>query len=260
MSLSIEWGKEELQKFREQGFLLFRQAVEPERCDAIREIAEIHLKYRIPPLEMESEYIGIDKEEYRETVRRLRQVYDRDILFRQWMQEPAIRPLLAELLGEMPVLVTAHHNSIMTKMPRSSTPTHWHRDERYWRYRDERLLSVWLALGRETEENGVLEFIPGSHRQEFSPESFDERDFFRDDYAPNRPWIENRARFTLEKGDLVLFHCRLLHRAGANRSEVPKISFVYTVKAVGNEPIPGTRSALFPEYPLPPVTPEIKSE
>jgi phytanoyl-CoA hydroxylase len=176
------------------------------------------------------------------------------------MTEPEIRPLLAGLLGEMPVLVTAHHNSIMTKMPRSSTPTHWHRDLRYWHYRDDRLLSVWLALGEESGENGVLEFIPGSHREEFSPESFDEKEFFRDDYAPNKPWIDRRVRFSLQKGDMVLFHCRLLHRAGANRTEEPKISFVYTVKAVGNEPLPGTRSALFPEYPLPVVTTKNKSE
>jgi len=48
--LSLQWSDEELRTFQEQGFLLFRQAVEPERCDAIREVAQVHLKYHIPPL------------------------------------------------------------------------------------------------------------------------------------------------------------------------------------------------------------------
>jgi len=251
VSLRIRWGEEEIKRFQEEGYLLFPNAVDKERCDEIRQVAKLHLKDRTPPIETEFEYIGIDKQEYRNSVRRLRQVYDRDPIFREWMQEPSIRPLLARLLGDIPVLVTAHHNSIMTKMPHSSTPTHWHRDERYWRYQDDRLLSVWLALGYEDEQNGALELIAGSHREQFSPQAFDEKDFFRDDYAPNRPWIERRVSLRLQKGDLLLFHCRLLHRAGVNRTDKTKLSFVWTVKAKGNRAIEGSRTAQFKEYPLP---------
>jgi phytanoyl-CoA hydroxylase len=236
------------ERFDREGFLILRGRVAPERCDALREVGEVHLRHRVPPVESEAEYIGLDRREYRETIRRLRQMYDRDILYRQWMEEPAIRPLLARLLGEMPVLVTAHHNSLMSKMPRTSTETRWHRDRRYWHYRDNRLLSVWLALGEENADNGVLEFIPGSHRRSFPPEAFDERDYFRNEWAAK----EATASFTLNKGDLLLFHCELLHRAGPNRSDAPKLSLVYTVKAAGNDALPGTRSACFPEIPLPP--------
>jgi len=239
------------EEFEEKGFLLLRGAVDSRRCDALRELAEVHLKYRVGPIETEAEYSGEEGPEYRETIRRLRQVYRRDILFREWMEEPSIRPLLASLLGEMPVLVTAHHNSLMSKMPRSSTETRWHRDRRYWHYRDGRLLSVWLALGEEGEENGVLEFIPGSHREEFPAEAFDAKEYFREDFDANLPWIDRKVTFRLKKGDLILFHCELLHRAGPNRSERPKLSLVYTVKAVGNAAIPGTRSACYPEIPLP---------
>jgi phytanoyl-CoA hydroxylase len=239
--------------FEKEGFLLLRGAAPAELCDAIREIGEVHLRYRVEPYETEGEYLGSDRREYRETIRRLRQVYHRDVLFRRWMEEPGIRPLLASLLGETPVLVTAHHNSLMSKMPRTGTETRWHRDRRYWHYRDDRLLSVWLALGEEREANGVLEFIPGSHRQEFPPEAFDGREYFRDDTEENRRWIDRKVRFELKKGDVVLFHCQLLHRAGPNRTDRPKLSLVYTVKAEGNEAIPGTRSARYPEIPLPAV-------
>ncbi len=240
------------EKFETEGYLILREAADPRLCDAIREVGEVHLKYGIAPIETEAEYTGSDRREYRETIRRLRQVYDRDILFRRWMEEPSLRPLLAELLKSMPVLVTAHHNSLMSKMPHTSSETRWHRDRRYWHYRDDRLISVWLALGEEREENGVLEFIPGSHREEFPEDSFDERSYFREDFPWNRPWIEKKVRFELQKGDVVLFHCGLLHRAGPNRTEQPKLSLVYTVKAAENEALPGTRSAAYREIPLPP--------
>ncbi len=50
-------------------------------------------------------------------VRRLRQVYSRDILFKEWMENEEIRPVLQQILEDKVVLTTAHHNSIMTKMP-----------------------------------------------------------------------------------------------------------------------------------------------
>ncbi len=236
--------------FERGGVLLLRGAVDPAFCDDLRAVALSHLERKIPPFESEAEFLGSDRKEYRETLRRLRQVYDRDPLFRRWMTWPAIRPLLAELLGAPPVLVTAHHNALMSKMPRSSSETRWHRDRRHWHYADDRLLSVWLALGKENERNGVLEFIPGSHRVDFPRDAFDGRDYFREDLPEHREWIARTVRYELEKGDVVLFHCGLLHRAGPNRTETPKLSLVYTVKAADNAPGFGTRSARFREIPL----------
>ena len=252
------------EQFAHDGFLILRGFADPLRCDAIRDAALVHMKYKIAPVETEEEYEQKDKAA-RETVdgtvvdpldisvtlRRLRQMYDRDILFRQWMEEPTIRPILARLLGETPVLTLAHHNSIMTKMPHRSTQTRWHQDRRYWHFENDNLLSVWLAVQEENEYNGVLEFIPGSHRMHFGAECFDEREYFRDDYAPNRALIARKTSFTLQRGDVVLFHCRLLHRANANRTDTPKIAPVYTVKGIGNRAIDGTRSARFREVVLP---------
>ena len=75
-----------------------------------------------------------------------------------------IRPILTALLHDTPVLTLAHHNSIMTKMPSEISNTCWHQDRRYWDFQNDDLLSIWLALGEERLENGLLEFIPGSHR------------------------------------------------------------------------------------------------
>ena len=246
----MQLSKEQIDSFNENGFLLIRDFYDKEKCDAIKEIAKVHLKYEVKPIETEYEYIGIEKDEYKKSIRRLRGVYDRDILFKEWMQYPEIKPILEQLLGERAVLITAHHNSIMTKMPKTSTQTCWHRDSRYWSYNKDNLLSVWLALDTENDKNGVLEFIPKSHKMKFKEEQFDDKSFFRSDLQENKKIIATKVSFELNKGDIILFHSELLHRANANSSNKPKISFVYTVKGESVEAIKGSRSAKFKEIPL----------
>jgi len=254
-------SNEQLQQFYQDGFLILRDFADKKKCEAILDVAKVHLKYKIEPIETEVGYGGKSKkyrtdaadyssEETGTTVRRLRQVYSRDVVFKEWMEEVKIRPILQQILNDQVVITTAHHNSIMTKMPHQSTQTRWHQDRRYWRYSDDNLVSVWLALDDEYSENGVLEFIPGSHRMKFEADQFDEKEYFREDFNKNIPLIEQKVSTALQKGDVVLFHSLLLHRANKNDTDKPKISFVYTVKGASTKVIEGTRSAEYPEIKL----------
>jgi phytanoyl-CoA hydroxylase len=237
----------QLEQFNANGFLVLRQFADHELCDIILELAKVHLKYQIPPIETESEYVGEDKEVLKVTVRRLRQVYHRDVVFKSWMENEEIRPILRQVLDDIPVLTLAHHNSIMTKMPHTSTETSWHQDIRYWNFENDNLVSVWLALDEEYDENGVLEFIPGSHKMKFSAEQFEGKQYFSTTPEENQRLIEKKTSTVLQKGDAVLFHGRLLHRANKNSTDKAKISFVYTVKGKNNKCLAGTRSSAYPE-------------
>ena len=251
---------EQLNSFQTNGFLILRDFLNLSQCEAILDVATVHLKHLIEPLETEVEYQKKSKiyrtevRDYRSDdtkenvmVRRLRQVYHRDILFKNWMEDEKIRPILEQILDDQVSITIAHHNSIMTKMPHSSTNTEWHQDRRYWRYSDDNLVSVWLALGEEESQNGVLEFIPKSHLMTFSDEQFDDKEYFHDKSSQNMSLIETKVSSRLKQGDVVLFHSKLLHRANANRSKKPKISFVYTVKGASTKAIEGTRSDSYPE-------------
>ena len=250
----------QLAEFNKNGYLILRNFAEEQACEAILDVAKVHLKHKIEPIETETDY-GDKSQEYRTkevnynsletekslTVRRLRQVYNRDILFKNWMENEKIRPILKQLLKDDVVITLAHHNSIMTKMPYHSTETSWHQDRRYWSYSDNNLISVWLALGEENSENGVLEFIPMSHKLNFLEEQFGEKEYFDETNSTNMSLIETKESTILKQGDVVLFHCKLLHRANANSSEYPKISFVYTVRGKGTSVEEGSRSAQYPE-------------
>lgn len=254
---------EQLQQFHQNGFIVLRNFLPQDKCDAILDVAKAHLEHKIEPIETE---IGYDErsKEYRTNVvdyssrsdeehmivRRLRQVYDRDILFKEWMEDVEIRPVLQQILDDRVVITTAHHNSIMTKMPHYSKATAWHQDRRYWRYTNDNLVSVWLALDDEYSDNGVLEFIPGSHALKFKREQFDEKEYFREDTQENVALIAKKVSTTLKKGDVIIFHSLLLHRANKNSTDQVKISFVYTVKGEKTTAIDGTRSSQYAEISL----------
>ncbi len=232
----------QLDRFREEGFIILRDFAPQALCEAIYKAALEEIEKAVPPIETEEEYLGM-AQSTPTTLRRLRQVYHRRPIFAEWMHNDTIRPILEQLLGERPILTLAHHNSIMTKMPETSTETCWHQDIRYWRFDSTNLVSVWLALGEERMENGVLEFIPGSHRLNFTPGQFDRKVCFREDLEENKKLIAQRIHYDLNPGDVVIFHALTLHHAFENRTDKPKISFVYTVRGESVTPLPGTRSA-----------------
>lgn len=232
----------QIEEFNKNGLLLIKNFANEKLCDKILEKAKYHLDNKIKPIESEQEYLRVDDNSKITTLRRLRQVYHRENIFKNWMENNKIRPILRQLLDDTPVLTLAHHNSIMTKMPKDSSRTTWHQDRRYWNFENDNLLSVWLSLGEEHLTNGGLEFILGSHKTDFKKEQFDETVSFKDNLAENKQLINKAVHYDLNKGDIILFHCKILHHAYKNSTLKPKISFVYTVKAKSNKAIKNTRS------------------
>lgn len=236
MKLTVQ----QIETFNQNGFLILKKFADETLCDEILKSAKNHLINKIAPVESEDDYLETQSDNL--TIRRLRQVYDREPIFRAWMTNKDIKPILKQLLQDEPILVLAHHNSIMTKMPTKSSRTSWHQDYRYWNYSNDNLVSVWLSLDEETLENGLLEFIPNSHKISFLKEQFDDKSNFMDNNQNNQALIKSAIHNNLKKGDVVLFHCKTLHHANKNKTNKPKISFVYTVRAQNNRPKKATRS------------------
>jgi len=247
--------EQELARFESDGFVVVRGMVDPAVRERILEVARVHLAQETAPVEYEAQlhYPGAPESldaPGGHTVRRLLQACMRDPVFREWGTGAPVAARLRQLLGEHVRLAQAHHNCVMTKQPRYSSVTGWHQDIRYWGYQRPELISVWLALGRETHENGGLSFIPRTHRMQFDRERLDDALFLREDLPENQALIARRQTPTLEPGDVVFFHCRTFHAAGANRTDAAKFSLVFTYHAADNAPLPGTRSDTLPAIAL----------
>ena len=168
-------------------------------------------------------------------------------LLRAWALDARVGDRLTSFFGgRAPFVSQCHHNCIMTKHPGYSSLTSWHQDIRYWSFERPDLISTWLALGQERQENGALMVIPGSHRLEIEPRRYDEALFLRTDLDENRTLIAQARMVELEPGDMLFFHCRLFHAAGRNSTDRLKCSLVFSYHDATNRAIPGTRSAAYP--------------
>ena len=252
---SSRFTAEEVERFRRDGFVVVRGLVPAPLRERMLEVAKSHLATAVSPLEYEADvkYPGAPPSHEApggRTVRRLLQACARDAAYREWATSPLLARRLAQLLGDRVELSQAHHNCVMTKDPRYSSLTSWHRDIRYWAFERPELVSVWAALGVERKENGCLLVLPGSHEIDFRPEQLDAAQFLRTDVEANRALLARETAVELDPGDVLFFHCRLFHAAGSNKTSDTKFSVVHTYHAADNPAVAGTRSAAVPEIPL----------
>lgn len=255
--LNLPLSEIQLQQFARDGYLIVRDVISNDHAGLRQRMIktiEASLSPALGPLEYEADvhYQGAPKSRSAPgglTPRRLLNAFSRDSVFREWASNHQIVQSVKQLISldqktDKPLLLTQnHHNCIMTKMPTYSSSTNWHQDIRYWSFDRPELINVWLALGDENAEKGSMKFIPGSHKLELDRGRFDADLFLRQDLPENRALIETAVSADLQAGDVMFFHCRTFHVAGANQTQEPKYSVVFSYHAEDNHPIPGTRSA-----------------
>jgi phytanoyl-CoA hydroxylase len=246
----------EAARFARDGFLVLRGFATPAQIALLNAIVDGMLDPLQGPVEFEADtgYPGAPRSFLDAgglTPRRLLHAYSRDPELRRWAREPRLAERLgAFFAGHRPLLSQCHHNCVMTKHPAFSSETGWHQDIRYWSFERPELVSGWLALGPEREANGALRVIPGSHRLDVDAQRYDQALFLRTDLAENQALLERAESVELDAGDLLLFHCRLFHAAGNNRTGQMKCSLVFSYHDESNSPRPGTRSAKYPSIAL----------
>jgi phytanoyl-CoA hydroxylase len=244
------------QAFARDGYLVVRGFCPPAFCDQLADEVRDALDPVLGPAEYEADvgYPGAPADRRSpggDTPRRLLNAYSRFAALRAFAAGAEVRGYLQALMATDRICLSqCHHNCVMTKAPGFSSATLWHQDVRYWSYTRPELVSLWLALGNETEDNGALQVIPGSHRLTCTAEQLDELKFLRTDRPENQALLAQAHTVELAKGDVLFFHCRTFHAAGRNRTDEVKLSCVFTYHAADNLPREGTRSAQYPDIPL----------
>ncbi|MGI9315786.1 MAG: phytanoyl-CoA dioxygenase family protein [bacterium] len=247
--------KKQIDEFNQRGFLVVPGLADHELCQRMIELVSESLTPPLAPLEYETDvqYPGSPADRLSpggDTPRRLLNAYTRDKIFREWATSPTVADRVRQLMGSEHIeLSQNHHNCIMTKHPGYSSATLWHQDIRYWLFDQPQLVSVWLALGEEHNENGGMQLIPGTHTEDFDRGVYDAAYFLRTDLPENQALINSAVSATLHQGDVLFFHCKTLHAAGRNQTDQVKLSVVFTYHDHDNQPIEGSRSAAFPDIP-----------
>ena len=242
-----------LARFNQNGYLIVRDLCEATDHQKMIDVIQSSLTPALAPVEYEADVHYPGSPDSRQspggdTPRRLLNAIARNEVFRTWATDDKLTANVMNLLQTTRVQVSQnHHNCVMTKFPGYGSETGWHQDIRYWSFDRPELITAWLALGEERNENGSLTVIPGSHRMDFDRGQFDAALFFRSDVERNIQLMESAQSVELNAGDVLFFHCRLLHSAGQNLTDSVKFSVVFTYHAEDNCPISGTRSAEHPD-------------
>jgi len=239
--------------FNQQGYLVLPAVADADTVATLRAATFAHLDAKKEPIELESEvnYPGAPKsieEAGGATARRLLMAYDRDPAFTSWAHHQPIIESIRQLLDSKVLMLTPnHHNTVMTKHPKYSSDTLWHRDTRYWHYSDNRLINAWTALGSEHQLNGGMKVIPGSHLWHVDDEGLDDLQFLKLDYEGNQAQLAKAIYVNLSPGDVILFSPYIFHAADRCKTNDIKCSIVFTYYGDGTLPVNNTKSSRLPD-------------
>jgi len=157
-----------------------------------------------------------------------------DVIF-----HPAITVPASQLLGD--VAVRVWHDQVFAKPPFYGGCVAWHQDYSYWtRTVPMAHLTIHIALDDQTEENGCLHYIPGSHHWTDAPLPIVDRHFGDMESIKTILTEEQKKNFVptpmlLKKGEACFHHPLTIHGSFPNRSANPRRAAVVNVFADGTK-------------------------
>ncbi len=218
---------EQIASFREKGYLALDAITTPEEVERLRAIFERLFAVRAGWKKGKSfDLTGCDDADTKPV---LPQILN-PVEFAPELAGTQVRhhalAVARELLGDGAEPWFEH---AIYKPPQYGAATPWHQDEahRYDPGVDYEQLSIWIPLQPATLENGCMKYIPESHRGPI----LTHRSLGGD---PRKSALECIGDFDLAAtvpcplpaGGAAIHHCRTLHSAGANTSDIPRHAYI----------------------------------
>jgi ectoine hydroxylase-related dioxygenase (phytanoyl-CoA dioxygenase family) len=211
-----------------QGYLLIEDALSPSEVAALKETI-----YRLAHEKAPDPKAWDARGEPREFLTVHRPI-EKDPIFLQMVDHPAVLPILQQLVGEAPILIdndaelTPHHN----------TPKQWHRGvgvHGYWyengRFACTMVKCIWYLSDLKKGEN-CTRIVPGSHKSRVA-EPYPNGDRAAD--LPGQVELEVRA------GTVLIFSEACLHAGNVNPSDKTRVNMYFNYGPSWVQPWEGYR-------------------
>ena len=136
--------------------------------------------------------------------------------------------------------VAHFHSKVMQKEPKVGGAWEWHQDYGYW-YKSGFLfpdmLSAYVALTPATKANGCLQVIKGSHKMGRIGHGLSGEQVGADmERVEQCLAIREKIYCEMQPGDVLFFHCNLLHTSAPTRSDKPRWSIISAYNLLTNIP------------------------
>jgi phytanoyl-CoA hydroxylase len=256
-------SKQQVQQFRDAGFLVLEGFADASECDQLRARAET-LVQEFDPAEVVSifstreqnriadEYFmtsgdkvrfffeenafnpdGTLKYEKEKSINKIgHALHDLDPLFDRFSRSDRVRELAKAIGLENALLVQSMY---IFKQPNIGGEVTCHQDSTFLYTEPIDIVGLWFALEDATVENGCLWAIPGGHREGLksrwvrAPENKMKFEIFDE-----TPWPEDQlVPLEVSKGSLILLHGLLPHRSFENRSKRSRQAYTLHLNGAG---------------------------
>ena len=205
--MRYDLSDEEIANYRENGFLVIEDFLDPDELDEWRRAVDEALLSRGEEILPFGPHFS-DSQVFKQRIQ-------------LWMDNDRIKDLiLDERIGEMAADlegvdgIRIWHDQALIKMPWAN-PTSWHQDNPKWSFTSDNAISIWIALDDATPHNGCMYFLPGTHKKRLK------------DLGTNRPMSEifdinpelceiNPVVATMRAGGCSFHNGLTAHAAGAN--------------------------------------------
>lgn len=221
---------EQIAAFHRDGFVLARGMFSPEEADIVRRTAELDDNLH------KAAYFRGDATGSKTRMT----VWNEpgDDVFGLFSRSARIVDSMEALIGEE----VYHYNSkLNAKEPFEGGAWEWHQDYGYWYANGclfPQMATCLMALDPSTRENGCLEVLKGSHLCGRIDHVTSGKQVSAD---PKRTdWLEQRLeRVPVEQqpGDVLFFHCNMLHASAANTSAKRRWVLISCYNARSNSPV-----------------------
>jgi ectoine hydroxylase-related dioxygenase (phytanoyl-CoA dioxygenase family) len=155
--------------------------------------------------------------------------------FHDVLWNPAFVMAACQLLGNKSVRFW--HDQLFCKPARHGGVVAWHQDYSYWtRSVPMQHLTTWVGIDDSSQENGCLQYIPGSHKwglldkPVLTGEMEGLKAFLNDEQLEE---LKHPVPVEMKKGYGSFHHPLLVHGSFGNSSERPRRAFVINVFADG---------------------------
>ncbi|MEL0106856.1 MAG: phytanoyl-CoA dioxygenase family protein [Rhodospirillales bacterium] len=223
-------NSEQIQSFEKDGFYIVRNLFDNEEMAIIREAVETDPN-------IQSNFFDREDNEGLST-KLISWNHPGDSSYGLAARSKRIVESMEELLGGE---VYHYHTKLTAKEPKEGGSWEWHQDYGYWYHNGIQfpyMANVIVPLDPATKENGCLEVLKGSHLM-----GRIDHDLTKGDQAwadqERMKWAEEEfetVHCEMEPGDGLFFHCNLLHRSAANRSENRRWYLIFCYNAARNNP------------------------
>lgn len=227
-------SQEQVDFFHEQGYLAGIQLLDETQIAALSQALDEVMDPKHPLHDLFHEFHSNESEDPNTVLFHSLGHWRISEAFHDAIWNPAFRMVASQLLGNRGVRFW--HDQLFCKPAHHGGVVAWHQDYSYWtRTVNMQHLTCWCGLDDATEENGCLQYVPGSHRWGLleKPTLAGEMDGLLAMLSEEQKAQFSPVAIPLKAGYAAFHHPLLVHGSYANYSPRSRKAFVLNVFADG---------------------------